>query len=442
MPRGHVLLGHMPALRRDPLAMLEDGWRECGDVLQYRFGPIWPYLVVHPDHVRHVLQERHTNYVKPPITNNMFRRALGDGLMTNEGDAWLRQRRLMQPVFLRQRLVGLGTMMIEAVGALVERWRAPAERGDPIEVLGEMSRLTLAIAGRTLLNAEVGRDAEVIARSVNETIDYVKRNLESYIKWPPWAPLPGNRRYLAARRALDTIIYRLIDERRRDGEDAGDLLSMLLAARDEVTGRGMSKQQLRDEMVTLLIAGHESSADVLAWAWYLLDRHPDVAERLRAELDAELGGRAPSLDDLPRLRYTTMVLQETMRLYPPAWLLTRMSLGDDEIGGYPIRRRSVVILSPYLTHRHPDFWEDPERFDPERFRPERAEKRPRFAYFPFIGGPRQCIGNTFAMMEMQIVLATVAQAYRLELVPDHPVVPLPTVTLRPRHGLRMYVRPR
>jgi len=252
---------------------------------------------------------------------------------------------------------------------------------------------------------------------------------------PERIPTPRNRRFLVARRKLDEAVYRLIAGRRRSGEDTGDLLSMLLAARDEETGEGMSDRQLRDEVVTILIAGYETTADALAWTWYLLGTHPEAGARLHAELAAVLAGRVPAVEDLPQLPYTRMVLQEAMRLYPPAWGLLRQAREDDEIRGYRIPARARIVISQYVVHRHPGFWEEPEQFDPERFAPGRAASRPPFAYFPFGGGQRMCIGNNFAMMEAQLILATVAQRYRLDLVPGHPVEPEPLITLRPRHGV-------
>lgn len=256
--------------------------------------------------------------------------------------------------------------------------------------------------------------------------------------FPPLSvPTPRNRRINAAIHTLDAIVQGLIQERRQRAIERGDVLSLLLLARDEETGQGMSDQQVRDEVMTLLFAGHETTSNLLAWTWFLLATHPEVEQRLQAELDAVLGGRLPTVEDLAHLPYGHRVLEETLRLYPPAWSLARKALVDDKVGGYVLPASTIILMSPYVTHRHPAFWEEPERFDPDRFTPERVAVRPRYAYFPFGGGPRQCIGNTFALMEAHLILATVAQRYRLRLVPDHPVEPQALLTLRPRDGLPM-----
>jgi len=303
-----------------------------------------------------------------------------------------------------------------------------------------MMRLTLRIASLTLFNTDISGETETVGKALRTAFEHV-----GYLLVHPFAlslnmPTPRKIRYLRAKKVLDTVVYKIIDQRRKTEKDAGDLLSMLLLARDEETGGGMSDEQLRDEVLTLFIAGHETTAVTLSWAWYLLAGNPAANQKLRAELDEVLCGRTPTIEDLPNLRYTKMVLEETMRLYPPGWALPRQAIEDDIIGGYHIPAGSLVDVSQYVTHRRPDLWDEPDRFDPERFTPERFANRHRFAYFPFGSGSRTCIGNNFAMMEAQLVLAILAQRFQFQLVPEHPVVPDPTFVLKPRFGVMMRIR--
>jgi cytochrome P450 len=421
-----------------------DLWHRYGDVVHFRI-LFWPaYALYHPDHVKQVLQENHRNYNKDffmmkVVANQIF----GNGLFTNDGDSWLHQRRLMQPSFHRKRLADFGKLMTGATVAMLERWQRTAPSDAPLDIPLEMMRLTLRIAGLALFSLDLSNELDTVGR----TFTAIGPLLSKYanLPFPPlWVPTPSNRRLQAGLNTLNTIVYAIIEERRNRPADrnATDLLWMLLSARDEETGEGMSDQQLRDEVMTLLLAGHETTATVLTWTWYLLSQHPEVERRLHAELDTVLLGQLPTVEHLDALPYTRMVIQEALRLYPPAFGLTRHAIAEDEIGGYRIPANSMIFVSQYCTHRHPAFWEEPEVFDPERFTPERSAGRPRFAYFPFGGGPRQCIGNTFAMMEAQLVLATVAQRYSLRLVPGHRVEPQVLITVRPRYGLPMTLHPR
>jgi cytochrome P450 len=360
------------------------------------------------------------------------------GLLTADGDTWLRQRRIAQPAFHRQKIAALSGVMVRAALDLADAWRAPAESGRSIDVAAEMMRLTLRIAGETLLSTDVSGDADTVGRAVTTVLEDSPNRIYRSLSVPLFIPTRKNREVLAAMKALDAVVFRMIGERRRGGGPE-DLLSMLLQARDETTGEGMSDKQLRDEVMTIFLAGHETTANALAWTWYLLSKYPAAYRELRRELDTVLGGRPPGLDDIPRLKYTTMVIEESMRLYPPVWIFTRAAREPDVIGGYPIPAGSYVFTSPYVSHRNPVFWENPEGFDPERFAEGRASSLPRFVYFPFGGGPRQCIGNTFAMMETMLVLAALAQRYRLDLVQGARVEPEPVVTLRPRSGIPMTV---
>ena len=439
-PRGHILLGSLPDFQRDNIRAFMDAWRRYGDVVRFR-GRGAMFLVVHPDHVKHVLQDRHPDYPRPWWVDDKLKGVVGEGLVASEGEHWRRQRRLAQPVFHRQRIGAFGTVMTDTTGEMLERWEAYAARGQAINMRVAMQNLSLAILARSLFGADWGPEAAAVGPAVTIALEHTNRRLLSPIDPPEWVPLPHIRRWLKARRTLDSLVYRLIAERRRAPADGADLVSMLIQARDEETGEGMTDEQLRDEIMGFLIAGHETVSSALTWTWYLLSLHPDVAGRLRSELVEVLGGRTPTVADAAHLRYTTMVLQEAMRLYPPIWVMLRSPQTDDTIGGYHIPARSTVILCPYVTHRHPAFWENPEGFDPERFTPERSADRPRYAYFPFGGGPRLCIGESFGMLEMQLVIAMMAQRYRPDLAPGYPVVPQPAISLRARYGMGMTLQP-
>jgi cytochrome P450 len=415
-----------------------DAWRAYGDVVQLRLVRRFrAFLLVHPDSVKHVLQDDNPNYPKNPFNNGKLKSVIGEGLLTSAGSFWLRQRRLIQPAFHRQRLASLGAVITESTLRHVATWDAPARDGRAIDVASAMMHLTLDIIARSMFSSDVSSSMDEVERAVTIALADTIRRTRALVEIPRWVPSPANRTFIGARRSLDQIVYGFIDERRRTGEDNGDLLAMLLNAQDADTGEKMTDLQIRDEVMTIFLAGHETTAISLTWTFYLLSLHPEIARRHRAELDAVLGGREPTVDDLANLPYNRMVVEESMRLYPPAWVLVRMPLVDDVIGGYRIPARSSVFVSPYITHRHPDVWENPEGFDPERFTPERSAGRPRYAYFPFGGGPRMCIGNNFAMMEAQLVLATISQRYRLDLVPGHPVATRPMITLRARYGMQM-----
>jgi cytochrome P450 len=433
--RNYSLLGSANEMQRDPLGFLTRT-HQFGDVVRMRFVFSHAYLVYHPDEVKHVLQENHRNYNKDLFTYKLLQPFLGAGLLINDGESWLHQRRLMQPAFHRKRLAAYGALMSGAARATLERWQARPDCDAPLNVAEEMMRLTLRIVGQALFSMDLSDETSTVSQAVTRLLALLGEYM--YAPFPPFSlPTPRNRRAQQAIGMLDQVVYSIINERCQHNTDTGDLLSMLLLARDEETGQGMNDRQVRDEVMTLLTAGHETTANALTWTWYLLAQHPDVERRLHDELNELLGGRLPTVDDLAHLSSTRMILEESLRLYPPACVFSRKALADDELGGYAIPANSMIVLSPYATHRHPAVWERPEEFDPERFTPERAASRPHFAYFPFGGGPRLCIGSNFAMMEAQLILATVAQRYRLRLVPAHTVEPQFLVTLRPRYGMPM-----
>jgi cytochrome P450 len=364
----------------------------------------------------------------------MAKRFLGEGLLTSEGEFHRRQRRLAQPAFHRQRINQYAEAMVDYAAKTRERWQDRST----LDISQEMMRLTLAIVGKTLFDADVESEAKEIGRALSDIMKLFDRITMPFPQLLNKLPLPSNYKFLKASRRLDQTIYRIINQRRASGEDRGDLLSMLLLAQDEEgDGTGMSDLQLRDEAMTIFLAGHETTANALTWTWYLLSQHPDVEEKLHAEIDATLVGRLPAADDVARLQYVDKVVAESMRLYPPAWAMGRQALSDYPIGEYVAKAGAIILMSPYVMHRDPRYYPDPDRFDPERWTEEARAGRPRFAYFPFGGGPRICIGEQFAWMEAVLVLATLAQRWRLRLAPGFLAEPKPMITLRQKHGMRM-----
>ncbi|MCP3143512.1 cytochrome P450 [Pyxidicoccus xibeiensis] len=434
-PRGEPLLGNLRALRKDPLTFLPAQVREYGDVVRMRVGPVSVTLLAHPDAIRHVLQDHARNYDKQTRGFAVIRELLGQGLLTSEGDFWLRQRRLAQPAFHRQRLAGFARTMVDATADLAAALEARIASGQPFDVAEDLTHLTLRIAGLTLFGTDVSNESRAVGEALGRVQTFANARLTQLIQLPRALPLPSHRRFERDAATLDRVVRTIIERRHREGAEHHDLLQMLMEARDEDTGERMSDTQLRDEVMTLLLAGHETTASALAWTVVLLSRHPEVRRSLEAELARELAGRNPTVEDLPRLALTRRVVDESLRLYPPAWIFSRNAIQDDVVCGFRIPRGSYVLLVPWVTHRHPRLWEAPEKFDPDRFLPEHERERPRFTFFPFGGGPRQCIGNQFAMMELVLVLATLLQRVRLDLAPGHDLAPAPAITLRPRPGV-------
>jgi cytochrome P450 len=423
--------GQMLAFRRDPLDFLARLAREHGDVARFRIGPQRAFLLSHPDLVRDLLVTHQERFRKGRALQRA-RRLLGQGLLTSEGEFHRRQRRLAQPAFHRQRINSYAATMVEYAERASARW----QDGRTLDIAQEMMRLTLAVVGKTLFDADVESEADEVGEALTEVMELFGYLMLPYSELLEHLPLPASRRFRRARARLDSVIYRIIEDRRRAVGDRGDLLSMLLLAVDEEGDRtGMTNEQLRDEVMTLFLAGHETTANLLSWAWFLLARHPEAERRLHEELDGVLaGGRAPSADDMAALRYTEMVVAETMRLYPPAWTLGRLAVADHEAAGYHIPRGSLVLASQYVCHRDPRYFPDPERFDPERFTPEAKASRPQFAYFPFGGGVRRCIGEGFAWTEATLILAALARRWRIRLLPGRHVETQPRITLRPGKG--------
>jgi cytochrome P450 len=422
------------AFRRDPLGFLQAAQRECGDVTYFKLGPQEVYFLNHPDYIKDVLVTHHQSFIKGRALQRS-KRLLGEGLLTSEGEFHRRQRRLAQPAFHRARINSYALSMTEYAERTAARWHD----GETLDISQEMMRLTLGIVGKTLFDADVEAEAQEIGEALTAVMELFNALLLPFSELLEKLPTPQKRRFQRAKDRLDATIYRMIDERRRSGEDHGDLLSMLLLAQDEEGDGGqMTDEQVRDEAMTIFLAGHETTANALTWTWYLLSQHPAVEEKLHAELDDVLEDRRlPTVEDVPRLRYTEMVLAEVMRLYPPAWALGRLSVREHEVGGYTIPAHSLVLLSPYVMHRDERFFPDAARFDPERWTPSAREARPTYSYFPFGGGPRRCIGEGFAWMEGILLIAALARNWRMRLAPHHPVETRPVITLRPKHGMRM-----
>lgn len=433
-PRGRLFLGHLPERRKDPLNLFLRAMRDYGGVVRMKFGPVIVHLVNDPAAIKHVLQDNAKNYVKG-FGYNQLVPLLGTGLLTSEGEFWRRQRKLAQPAFHRQRIAGFAETMTRATQDMLVRWKEFSSSGQSFDVAKEMMRLTMRIAGETLLSADVSAEADNVGKALGTLIPEANRRILSLVHIWDRVPSPRNRKYRKALEDLDRIVMAIIEQRRKTKESKGDLLSMLMAAQDEETGEGMTDKQLRDEVMTIFLAGHETTANALSWTWYLLSKHPYIQRKLYEELREVLGDRTPVFEDVARLRYTTKIVEESMRLFPPAWIISREAIADDEVCGYKIPKGTVVILSPYTAHRNPIYWDNPEGFDPERFSEHAVASRTKYTYFPFSGGPRQCIGNNFAMMEAVLIIACIAQHYQLDLVPGHVVDPEPLITLRPKNGV-------
>lgn len=417
----HWLTGHLGELRRDLLGLYLRTARECGDVALLRFGLRRIYLVSHPDLIEQVLTSR--QFVKH-YALRMNRRLLGNGLLTSEGDTWLRQRRLIQPAFLRDRLTSYGPAMVEYAERCAAGWRD----GDRRDAHAEMRELTMEIAARTLFGADVRGQGAAVAAALRDVMESFISRLFSLVVIPESFPTPANLRAARAIRRLDRLLYDIIEQRRRDGP-GDDLLALLLHARDQ-DGSGMTDRQLRDEAMTLFLAGHETTALALTYTLHLLARHPQAQEALHREI-AAVGDRPVTPADLPRLSYTEKVALESMRLYPPAYIMGREAVAACELGGWPIPAGATLLMPQWAVHRDPRFWPDPERFDPGRWSEEMQRRLPRFAYFPFGGGPRVCIGNHFALMELVLVLATLLRRWHVAPADETPLRFQPRITLAP-----------
>jgi cytochrome P450 len=435
-PRGHPVLGSIRDIQRDNVQAFMDAWSEYGDIVHFR-GPLTINLLVHPDYVERVLRDNVANYPRPDFVTDKLKSIVGDGLVAAEGERWANARRVAQPGFDPDRVKGYGQTMIQTTGEMLERWSGYAERGDPLDIKSEMMHISLANLATALFKFDLREALDDIEPAVYYALSHTNRRLTSPVD-PQKLPLPSTRRFNATLNALNAVIYRIIGEHRKT-KSVEDFVGMLLDSQDPETGRPITDKRARDEVIGFFIAGHETVSSALTWSFYLLSQNPDCWRKLKAEVDEVLQGRTPTVEDVPNLKYTEYVLLEAMRLYPPIFVLMRRAVNDDIVGGYHIPRGATVVLCAYVTHRHPDFWDNPEGFDPERFTRERSAHLPRMAYFPYGGGPRKCIGNTFAALEMPLVLAMVTQRYRANLVPGQVVFPEPAISLRPRDPLMMHV---
>lgn len=406
--------------------------------------PFWPgralYVCSTPQTAKYVLQDNHRNY-KKAMTYRMIEPVVGKGLLTSEGDFWLRQRRLVAPMFHRDRVRSYANTMIDITAEMLDDWgrRNPDH---PTDISREMAQLTLSIAGKLLFNRDIGRESDWIGESMLLLFRDVNRRLTNPLTIPREVPTPHNRRVTEAIEGLEELVYDLIEERRGNEEDYEDLLSTFMLAEVEETGERMSDEQIRDEVMTFILAGHETTSNLLTWTLYLLSSHPAVRRRLYDEVDERVSGDIPTVEETPELDYLEQVLDETLRLYPPAWTVEREPLEDDRIAGFDVPAGSVVSVGPYFVHHNPEIWPNPEGFDPDRFADDADGPDHRYAHFPFGGGPRMCVGADFAMLEAKLILAGIAKRFRLDLVPGHPVEPEATVTLYPKHGIEMTIRPR
>jgi cytochrome P450 len=410
---------------RDPVgALLRLAMRE-GEVARYRGGAEPAYLVSRPEFIKHVLADNHANYSKETFINSMFKAAVADGLLTSEGAPWRRQRKLMQPAFHWERLVTLAGAMTDSTLAMLTRWQPAVESGEPLDIAAEMGSLTLRITGQVLFGVDIAEDMDRIGKEIAEGLRIVIS--------------PHKGHFQAGMKQLHELVDDIVARCR--AAPTPSVVSMLMEARDEETGRPMDDIELRDEVVTLLLAGHETTANSLSWTWFLLSQHPEAATALRSEIRQVLDGRVPGIGDLARLPYTRMVMEESLRLYPPAWILGRKALGPDRLGEHDIPRGSTVAISPYVVHRLPQYWARPLEFDPGRFAPHAGPPPAPYTYLPFGGGPRLCIGHNLAMIEAQLILATIAGRYDLRLPPGHLVEAERLFVLRPRGGLPMLIVP-
>jgi len=424
---GTLFLGSLGPYRRDPLKLFLDSALESPDIVQFRMGHKSLFLLIEPRYIRHVLLENQRNYVKG-VSYESLRILLGNGLLTAEGDLWRRQRRLIQPLFLKQTLRSKLDVLIACVERLLERFRERVG-GPPFDLVPEMMRLAFDVVGRTVLGIDIANQADDVERVFAEASHFVYERMQSVVKPPEWWPSARLRRFKELRAQLDALVVRVIERHRQQEHGVNTLLAALMAARDPETGDGMSDHQLRDELLTSIGAGYETTGDGLCWIFYLLSSAPEVRARLEEEVDARLGDRRPSEADLSAMTYAEQVIDESWRLYPPAWAFTRSAVDDDVIDGHRIPRHAIIVLSPYVNHRHPRFWPDPERFDPDRFAPGR--EIPNFAYFPFGGGPHMCVGKHLSLLEARVALTMIARRFRVRLVPNQAIRLDAGIALRP-----------
>ena len=435
-PRGLPLLGVMPEMISDMLGLFTNTAREYGGIAQFKLLNKSYLLVTNPDYVKYILQDNYRNYIRGRSVET-GRVLLGNGLPLTDGDFWLRERRILQPAFHRERLGKLANVITNVIDIFTQDWEAKSRGNEILDLDDEMMRLTLTVIIKSMFSAKIDDKVQSLSHAFNVASKFMLWRSQQMWAPPLSVPIPRNVEYNRALKVLNDTIYPLIEDRRKNLED--DLLGMMLEMRDADTGEGMSDQQARDEVVTIFFAGHETTAATMAWAFYLLSQHPEIEERARAEVKGVLNGRQPAFADLPKFVYLQQVINEVLRLYPAAYLFAREAMVDDQLDGYPIPANTLIFITPFVNHHDPKYWPDPERFDPERFTSEQVASRPRHIYYPFGEGPHLCLGNNFALMEMQLILAMTLQRFRLRLIPNHPIAFKPEATLRPRYGMKMTI---
>ena len=414
-------------LVRNPLQFFQNIAQQYGDIVCYRPAPEPAYLLNHPDYIRHVLVDNNRNYRKDTYSNQVFGRVVGNGLLTTEGDRWRKQRRMMQPAFHHTRIEQLEGLIVGAAQSMLDGWQQAFEAGQPVDIAREMAALTLTVTTRSLFGVDLGDEVREVGEIINRAASYLEK--------------PSSARLIQSAQEFGEVVDRIIQQRRQNFRDGGDLLSSMILARDEEGGEGMSDEQLRTQVMTLMLAGYETTASTLTWTWHLLSQNPWAVDRLRSEIRATLQGRLPRYADLANLPFTGMVVDESLRLFPPAWTLGRRAVGDDEIGGFYVPANTVIAICIYTLHRHPGFWTQPDTFDPERFSAENSRGRHKYAYIPFGAGPRQCIGNNFGLMEAALVVACVLQRFELHSLPGMNVQPQALFVLRPNRDVLMSLHP-
>jgi cytochrome P450 len=440
-PKRYALL-QLSEFEQQPIEYLGRLWREYGDLVRL---PIMPgvtfFLATHPDQAEHILSQHQERYGKPDLFLKSMGLMQGQGLFTSEGAVWLKQRRLMQPVFRQQYLAALHNVMLSCVESLLGEW-AEKPAGEAIDIAAAMTQLTLKIVSLALFSVDISDESNQVGRASRSALAYVYSRMMNPLALPPWLPTPANLQFRQAKQILDQTVLEIIRSRRQNPTEHNDLLALLLACRDEDTGEGMSDRELQDEIITLINAGHETTATALAWTWYLLGTHPEVMAKLEEEVETTLNGGSPTVEKLPLLQYTRQVFDEAQRLCPIGIGIPRVALVDDEIQGYFIPKGAIITIAQYFIFRHPEFWEHPEQFDPDRFLPEQVEHRPKFAYFPFGAGQHVCIGKNFALMEATTILAAIVQRFQIKLVPNQLLEVDPRFTLRPKHGVKVTIHQR
>lgn len=440
VPGAVPLLGHLPGFKKRPLEKMCEWWRRYGDALRFRLGPKTLHLFSHPDFAEDILVQQADRFVKvyDPRRPIGLALVLGNGLVTSSGDVWKRHRRIIQPIFHRSRMAAMAERMAQVGEQRIARW---ADReGQPVDIAAEMMQLALEVISQTMFTTSMAQHIERISHALRVSLKYAFDSFHNPLRLPSWVPTQRNREFRSVMQFMDGLIYGLLAERRRTRATHGDLLDLLLQARDEETGAGLSDQELRDEALTIFAAGHETTANALAWTWYLLATHPEAKARFHEEVDRVLQGRTPNADNLPHLPYTRAIFDESLRLYPPAPAVQRKAETNTTVGGLPLPAGALVLVGTYNLHRHPEFWTSPERFMPERWlNGERPASR--YAYLPFGAGPRACVGIHFASVEGPLLLALIGRRYDLQLAQET-VEPELMVTLRPKGGIRMTLQPR